>query len=66
MLLKHYINFKLKTGEALRNFIKREEGASAIEYAIIASLIAVAIIALAGGVGEQINEVFQDIIDALS
>lgn len=65
MLLKHYINFKLKTGEALRNFIKREEGASAIEYAIIASLIAVVIILAAGEVGDKIVEVFEEIRDAL-
>jgi pilus assembly protein Flp/PilA len=47
------------------SFIRREDGASAIEYAIIAGLIAVAIIAGARIIGEDIGEVFTEISGAL-
>lgn len=52
--------------EKLRSFIKREDGASAIEYALIAGLIAVAIITAAGLLGDEISEVFTAITTALS
>lgn len=51
--------------EKIRAFFKNEEGASAIEYSIIAALIAVVIVTAAGDVGNQINSVFGDISDAL-
>ena len=47
-------------------FIKRERGATAIEYALMVALIAVAIIVTVGLLGGQINTVFQNIIDSLS
>ena len=49
----------------ISSFFKREDGATAIEYAIIAGLIAVVIIAAAGEVGENIVLVFEKIRDAL-
>lgn len=49
----------------LRTFLKCEEGASAIEYGIIAGLIAVAIIAAAGDIGENIKTVFEKIATEL-
>ncbi|PAU88164.1 Flp family type IVb pilin [Pseudomonas sp. WN033] len=52
--------------QKVTNFIKREDGASAIEYALIAGLIAIAIIATAGGLGAQISEVFSNITSALT
>lgn len=52
--------------EKLRSFIKREDGASAIEYALIAGLIAVAIITAAGLLGDEISTVFESITTALS
>ena len=45
--------------------IKRERGATAIEYALMVALIAVAIIVTVGLLGEQINIVFQNIINSL-
>ena len=48
------------------DLLKREDGASAIEYAIIAGLIAVAIIVTAGELGGSISDTFQSIIDALT
>lgn len=49
----------------LRTFLKCEEGASAIEYGIIAGLIAVAIIVAAGNIGDNLVIVFNKIKDAL-
>lgn len=51
--------------ESLRSFIKREDGASAIEYALIAGLIAVAIIAGASTLGEGVGTLFTDIATRL-
>lgn len=42
----------------ISSFLKREDGATAIEYAIIAGLIAVVIIAGATTLGEQIRDMF--------
>lgn len=39
-------------------FIKREDGASAIEYGIIAGLIAVVIMVGAEDIGEKLNSMF--------
>lgn len=52
--------------ESLRSFIKREDGASAIEYALIAGLIAVAIIGVAGLLGTELKALFQSILDSLT
>lgn len=49
-----------------RRFLKDEDGASAIEYAVIAGLIAVAMIATAKDVGTQIDNVFQTVKTELS
>lgn len=45
----------------LRTFLKCEEGASAIEYGIIAGLIAVAIIAGANAIGSNLGDLFTEI-----
>ncbi len=45
--------------------IKREEGATAIEYALMVALIAVAIIAIVTLLGKQIVLIFEAIITAL-
>lgn len=51
--------------ETLRSFIKREDGASAIEYALIAGLIAVVIITAVTTLGEEIEGVFEAITAGL-
>ncbi|MGI6408192.1 MAG: Flp family type IVb pilin [Thiopseudomonas sp.] len=51
--------------ETLRSFIKREDGASAIEYALIAGLIGIVIIGGATFLGEEINDIFNKIGTAL-
>ena len=50
---------------ASRNFLREEEGVTAIEYGLIAALIAVAVIATVFLVGQQLNTVFQSILDCL-
>ncbi|MEO9339948.1 Flp family type IVb pilin [Mesorhizobium sp. SB112] len=49
----------------LKRFVKNESGATAIEYGLIATLIAVAIITGAGLVGTELDSKFTDISDAL-
>lgn len=46
-------------------FLKNESGATAIEYGLIAGLIAVAIITAVGLVGTDITGVFNTIADKL-
>ena len=50
----------------ISSFFKREDGATAIEYAIIAGLISVVIIGAAGLLGEEIVKVFESIKTALT
>lgn len=42
-------------------FVKDESGATAIEYGLIAALIALAILFGAGAIGDNIGEKFNDI-----
>ena len=46
---------------ATRRFMRDEEGVTAIEYGLIASLIALAIIVGAGALGKNLNSLFNDI-----
>jgi len=55
-----------KSQAALSNFAKREDGATAIEYALIAGLIAVVIIGGATALGTNISEMFEAIAGKLS
>lgn len=50
----------------LMRFLKDEEGVTAIEYGLIAALIAVAIITTVGEVGTNLNTEFGKIRDALT
>lgn len=46
-------------------FMKEEEGATAIEYGLIASLISVAIVAVLLALGPKLRDVFQTVSDSL-
>lgn len=50
----------------LARFIRNESGATAIEYGLIAGLIAVVIITTVGLVGTDVNGAFQAIANALN
>ncbi|WP_158934375.1 Flp family type IVb pilin [Burkholderia sp. S171] len=49
----------------IKSFVKDERGVTAIEYAIIAGLIAVALAASVGGVVTKLQGVFTSIVTAL-
>jgi pilus assembly protein Flp/PilA len=52
--------------DLIRRFFTEEEGNDAIEYALIALLIAVAIIVAAGNVGDALNAAFGNVVAALN
>ncbi|MBX3583967.1 MAG: Flp family type IVb pilin [Rhizobiaceae bacterium] len=49
----------------MKNFVNDESGATAIEYGLIAALIALAIMVGAGAVGDNIGAKFNDIAEKL-
>jgi pilus assembly protein Flp/PilA len=49
-----------------RRLMKSERGATAIEYTLIASLIAVAAIAAMGAVGNKVNAVLTNVSNAMN
>lgn len=49
----------------IKNFWNDEEGATAIEYGLIAGLVAVAIVTVLTTLGGQLQAAFQAISDAL-
>ncbi len=50
----------------IKKFVKDESGATAIEYGLIAALIAVLIITAVGLVGTRLEAVFEAIADGLA
>ncbi|AZE52820.1 hypothetical protein C4K03_0636 [Pseudomonas synxantha] len=57
LFLKFYIHAQL--------FLRRRDGASAIEYVIIVAIVALVIIGFGTGLGDKIEGVFQKVSDAL-
>ena len=49
----------------IRNFLLNEQGATAIEYGLIAAGISVAIIAVVQGLGSALNSTFSTVSSAL-
>jgi pilus assembly protein Flp/PilA len=52
--------------QKIRNFIKNSKGATAIEYGLIAALIAVAAIAAMQGLGNQLSATFTKVTTAMN
>lgn len=50
----------------LKKFLKDEDGATAIEYGLIAALISVVIIGAVGALGTTLNDTFTSINDQLA
>lgn len=46
-------------------FIRDEEGASGIEYALIAAMVAIALVTFVGPINEAISEIFDKIRGAI-
>lgn len=49
----------------IKNFIREEDGVTAIEYALIASLIAIAIVTAVTGVGTKLKGLFDAVAAAI-
>ena len=47
--------------QKIRTFLKNSKGATAIEYGLIAALIAVAAISAMSGLGNQLNKTFGNV-----
>ena len=52
--------------QKIRDFLKDENGASAVEYGLIVGLIAVAVVAVLGTMGGGLNGLFKAISDSLT
>ena len=50
----------------IQQFLRDEEGVTAIEYALIAALIAVVIIGAVTLVGEEVSQTFNTVANALN
>jgi pilus assembly protein Flp/PilA len=48
-----------------KSFVANESGATAIEYALIASLIAIALVTILGSLGTRLSQEFSEISSAL-
>ncbi|EMR12230.1 hypothetical protein MPL1_11443 [Methylophaga lonarensis MPL] len=48
------------------NFLRDEEGASGIEYALVAAMVAVALVLFVPGINSAIQDIFQGIQEALT
>jgi pilus assembly protein Flp/PilA len=51
--------------QILRKLFKSEKGATAIEYGLIAALIAVAAVVAMGNLGSTLNNTFTDVEEAM-
>lgn len=54
-----------KVTSAVRTFIADEDGVTALEYGMIAALIAAVIVTVVKGLGTEVNTAFGKIADAL-
>lgn len=50
----------------LSAFLKDEEGASGIEYALVAAMVAIALVAFVGDIRKAITNIFEDIKESLT
>ena len=64
-VLNVYVPAQAFISQQLKQFAKRTEGASGIEYAIIAAMVAVVIAGLSPGVQSAVTTVFTKISDGL-
>ena len=51
--------------QSIKKFVANESGATAIEYALIASLIAVALVGVLGALGTRLSSEFTEVSSAL-
>lgn len=58
--------FMRKTIDQVKKFIRREDGASGIEYAIVAAMVAVVLVGFMSPVSTSVKSIFTDISSSLS
>ena len=63
--MKHFNDVWRPVMTKIRNFFKNSKGATAIEYGLIAALIAVAAIAAMQGLGNSLNNTFGNVSSAM-
>jgi pilus assembly protein Flp/PilA len=51
---------------AVKTFIADEDGVTALEYGMIAALIAAVIVGVVGDLGEAVSKTFKDISEAMN
>jgi pilus assembly protein Flp/PilA len=56
----------MKVIAAVQRFLNDEEGASGIEYAMIAGMVAVVLATASGTIGPSISAIFKKVSDALA
>lgn len=52
--------------KSIKNFLREEDGVTAIEYGLIAALIAVVIITAVTNIGGNLNQIFTNIAGRLA
>ena len=45
----------------LARFVRDEDGATAIEYAIVAAILSVAVVGTVGSISDELNETFEGV-----
>ncbi len=62
----NYLYFKfLQLMGFLSDLVRREEGASALEYALMAAMVAIVLVPFVPTIGTAVNEIFTSIKGAL-
>lgn len=64
-LMNRFHAIQGRIASRVHTFARDEEGATMIEYALIAALISVAAITVLSPLGQKILAVFQDVLDAM-
>lgn len=65
-VLKVYVPAQVFLERQAKLFVKRTEGASGIEYAIIAAMVAVVIVGFSGSIRDSVSTVFSTISTKLA
>ena len=65
-VLKVYVPAQVFLARQTKLFVKRTEGASGIEYAIIAAMVAVVIVGFSTDIRDSVSSVFGSIKDGLT
>jgi pilus assembly protein Flp/PilA len=62
------VQYGRRTGQMtfIKKFVKNNKAATAIEYGLIAALIAVAAIAAMGSLGDTLSNTFDNVADAMA